>query len=222
MARRPARPAVPPAQPSRRPAQLAMPPVRPSRRPVRLRVPAARGRRGSPPTQHRLGLHVAGVLATCPRLARARPRRSPRARRHRRSPEQRLAAGFVVTLLSSLRSRVYVALVVAEVSIVYPCILSVYLMRKSSNPVPNHVVVTPRLSSCSCHGRTHIRVYIACRRGLDDVRLPIYDTRLPRLPPARARVRAVRTCRCCRSRARSVCVATVHSCYVAHAIRHIS
>jgi hypothetical protein len=63
-------------------------PVRPPQRPARLHVPATRGRRGLPPTQHRLGLRVAGVLAACPRLARARPRCSPRARRHRRSLEQ--------------------------------------------------------------------------------------------------------------------------------------
>jgi hypothetical protein len=63
---------------------------------------------------------VAGVPAACPRLARARPLRNPRARRHRRLPEQRLAAGFVVALLLSLRSRVYVALVVAEVSFRLP------------------------------------------------------------------------------------------------------
>jgi hypothetical protein len=48
---------------------------------------------------------------------------------HRRSPEQHLTVGFVVTLLSSLRSRVYVALVIAEVSLVYPGILSVYRRR---------------------------------------------------------------------------------------------
>jgi hypothetical protein len=44
----------------------------------------------------------------------------PRARRHRRLPEQRLAARFIVPLLSSLHSIVYVALVIAEVSFVYP------------------------------------------------------------------------------------------------------
>jgi hypothetical protein len=49
---------------------------------------------------------------------------------------------------SSLRSRVYVTLVIAEVSFVYPGILSVYLMCKSPNPVPNRVVVAPRLLSC--------------------------------------------------------------------------
>jgi hypothetical protein len=46
-------------------------------------------------------------------------------------------------------------------------------LRKSSNPVPNRIVVAPRLSSCSCRGRTHIRVCTACRRGLDDVHLPV-------------------------------------------------
>ena len=190
-----------------------MPPAWPSRCPAWLRVPAARGRRGSPPMQHRLGLRVAGVLAACPRLARARPRRSPRARRHRRSPEQRLTVRFVVALLSSLRSRVDVALVVAEVSFVYLGILSVYIMRKSPKSVPNRVVVAPRLSSCSCRGRTHIRVCTACRRGLDDVRLPVDDARLPRLPPFFLHVHALepfaRVC-CCRSRARSACV-TIHS-----------
>jgi hypothetical protein len=80
--RRPARPAVPPA---------------------RLRVPVARGRRGSSPMHHRLGLRVAGVLTACPRLARAPPWRSPRARRHRRSPEQRLATSFVVAAQQGLR-----------------------------------------------------------------------------------------------------------------------
>jgi hypothetical protein len=76
------------------------------------------------------------------------------------------------------------------------------------------------LSSCSCRGRTHIRECIACRWGLDDVRLPVDDTRLPpSTSPARACIRVVRTCRCCRSRARSVPAVTVHSRYVAHAIR---
>jgi hypothetical protein len=37
----------------------------------------------------------------------------------RRSPEQRLAVGYVVALLSSLHSRVYIALIIAEVSFVY-------------------------------------------------------------------------------------------------------
>jgi hypothetical protein len=160
--RRPARPAVPPA---------------------RLRVPAAHDRRGLPPMQHRLGLHVAGVLTACPRLARTPPWRSPRARHHRRSPEQHLAASVVVALLSSLRSGVYVALVVVEVSFVYPDLLSVYFMRKSPNLVPNHIVVAPRLSSCSCRERTHVRVCTACRRGLDDARLPVDDTRLPPVYP---------------------------------------
>jgi hypothetical protein len=90
-------------------------------------------------------------------------------------------------VLSSLRNRVYVALVVTEVSFVYPGLLSVYFMRKLTNPVPNRTVVAPRLSSCSCRDLTHVRVCIACRRGLDDVRLPVDDTRLPpvypRLPP---------------------------------------
>jgi hypothetical protein len=143
---------------------------------ARLRVPAACG---SLPAQHCLGLRMAGMLVACPRLVRVRPRRSSRARRHRCSPEQCLATEFVVTLLSSLRSRVYVALVVAEVSSVYPGTLSVYLMRKSPNPVPNRIVVAPRLSSCSCRGRTNILVCTTCRRGLDDVRLPVDDTRVP-------------------------------------------
>jgi hypothetical protein len=52
-------------------------------------------------------------------------------------------------------------------------------LRKTPNPVPNRIVVIPRLSSCSYCGRTHIRVCIACRRGLDDVRLPVDDARLP-------------------------------------------
>jgi hypothetical protein len=86
---------------------------------------------------------------------------------------------FVVTLLSSLRSRVYVTLVIAEVSFIYPGILSVYLMCKSSNPVPNRIVVAPRLLSCSFRGRTHICVCTTCRPGLDDIRLPIDDVRLP-------------------------------------------
>jgi hypothetical protein len=151
------------------------------------------------------------------------PRCSSRARHHCCSLEQRLAASFAVALLSSPRSRVYVALVVAEVSFVYPGLLSVYFMRKSPNPVPNRIVAATRLLSCSCRGRTHIRVCIVCRRGLDDVRLPVDDTRLPPVylvyTPARARVRAVRTCRCCRLRARSVRAVTVHSRFVAHAIR---
>jgi hypothetical protein len=53
------------------------------------------------------------------------------------------------------------------------------LMCKSPNPVPNRVVVAPLLSSCSRRGRTHIRVCTACRQGLDDVHLPVGDTRLP-------------------------------------------
>jgi hypothetical protein len=86
---------------------------------------------------------------------------------------------FVVALLSSLHSRVYFALVVAEVSFVYLGLLSVYFMRKSPNPVPNRVVVALRLLSCSCRGRTHIHVCTTCHRGLDDVRLrrpstPVY------------------------------------------------
>jgi hypothetical protein len=180
---------------------------------------SARGRRGSPARWP-----GARCDQLCPRRGCVRPPRcSPRARRHRCSPEQRLAASFVVALLSSPRSSVYVALVVAEVSFVYPGLLSVYFIHKSPNPVPNRVVVAPRLLSCSLRGRTHIRVCIACRRGLDDVRLPVDDTRL--LPvylvytPARVRVRDVRTCRCCRSRARSVRAVTVHSCFVTHAIR---
>jgi hypothetical protein len=84
-----------------------------------------------------------------------------------------------VPLLSSLQSRVYVALVVAEVSFIYPGLLSVYFMRKSPNPVPNRVIVAPRLLSCSCRGRTHIRMCTTCRRGLDDVRLPLDDVHLP-------------------------------------------
>jgi hypothetical protein len=89
---------------------------------------------------------------------------------------------FVVALLSSLHSRVYVALVVAEVSFIYPGLLSVYLMRKSPNLVPDRVIVAPRLLLCSCRGRTHIRVCTACRRGLNDVRLPVDDARVPSLP----------------------------------------
>jgi hypothetical protein len=68
-------------------------------------------------------------------------------------------------LLSSLRSRVDVALVVAEVSFIHPSLRSVYLMRKSPNPVLTHVVVAPRLSSCSCRGRTHIRVFNSVSSG---------------------------------------------------------
>jgi hypothetical protein len=116
----------------------------------------------------------------CPQRDCMRPPRcSPHARQHRRSPKQRLAASFIVTLLSSLCNRVYIALVVAEVSFVYLGLLSVYFMRKSPNPVPNRVVVALRLLSCSCRGRTHIRVCTACRRGLDDVRLPVDDACLP-------------------------------------------
>jgi hypothetical protein len=64
------------------------------------------------------------------------------------------------------------------------------LVRKSPNLVPNRVVVAPLLSSCLCRGRAHIRVCTTCRRGLDGVRLPVDDARLPRLPP----------CACARSR----------------------
>jgi hypothetical protein len=192
----------------------------PARRGLLARRPSAACLRDGPA----LGTACARRGQLCPRRGRVRlPRCSPRARRHRCSPEQRLTASFVVALLSSPRSRVYVALVVAEVSFVYPGLLFVYFMRKSPNPVPNRVVVAPRLLSCSWRGRTHILVCIACRRGLDDVRLPVDDTRLHSsnpinlvYPPARARVRA---CLCCRSRARSVRAVTVHSCFVAHAIR---
>jgi hypothetical protein len=128
---------------------------------------------------------------------------------------------FVVALLSSLRSRVDVALVVAEVSFVHPSLRSVYLMRKSPNPVLTHVVVAPRLSSCSCRGRTHIRVCTACRQGLDDVRLPIDDIRLPPstlVYPLHVHAFAPFThVRCCHSHARSVSV-TVHSRCFARAI----
>jgi hypothetical protein len=113
--------------------------------------------------------HVASPPAQLARLRRRAPS----------CPIPALAVRFIVPLLSSLHNSVYVALVIAEVSFVYPGLLSVYLMRKSSNPVPNRVVVAPRLLSCSCRGRTHIRVCIACRRGLDDARLPVDDTRLP-------------------------------------------
>jgi hypothetical protein len=41
---------------------------------------------------------------------------------------------------------------------------------------------------------------------------------IPVYPPTRARVRAIRTCRCCLSRARTVRVVIVRSRYVAHAI----
>jgi hypothetical protein len=100
------------------------------------------------------------------------------------------------------------------------------LMRKSSNLVPNHVVVAPRLSLCSCRGRTHIRVCTVCRRGLDDVRLPVDDSCLPPLatsstPLARARFSALRTCRCCRARVRSACAVTVHLRYFARVARAI-
>jgi hypothetical protein len=149
-------------------------PARPFRRPVRLCVPAACGRHGSPPMQHRLGLRVAGVLTDCPRLARAPPWRSPRARRLRRSPEQRLARSFVVAAQQDLCRRGELRL---------PGLLSIYFMRKSPNPVPNRTVVAPRLSSCSCRKRTHVHVCTACRRGLDDVRLPVDDTRLPTVYP---------------------------------------
>jgi hypothetical protein len=64
------------------------------------------------------------------------------------------------------------------------------------------------------------RARAARRQGPDDVRLLLDDSRLsPSTPPARARVRAIRTCRCCLSRARSVRVVIVRSGYVAHAIR---
>jgi hypothetical protein len=46
---------------------------------------------------------------------------------------------------------------------------------------------------------------------------PVYP-RLPP-PPARARVRAFHTCRCCCSRARSVRAVTVRSRFITHAIR---
>ena len=113
--------------------------------------------------------HVASPPAQLARLRRRAPS----------CPIPALAVRFIVPLLSSLHNSVYVALVIAEVSFAYPSLLSVYLMRKSSNPVPNRVVVAPRLLSCSCRGRTHIRVCIACRWGLDDARLPVDDTRLP-------------------------------------------
>jgi hypothetical protein len=55
------------------------------------------------------------------------------------------------------------------------------------------------------------------RTSTPSLSTPVYP-RLPP-PPARARVRAFRTCRCCRSRARSVRAVTVRSRFVAHAIR---
>jgi hypothetical protein len=168
---------------------------------------AASARRGQP--ARRLGMArlrdgpALGVACArrgqlCPRCGCVRPPRcSPRARCHRCSPQQLLATSFVVALLSSPRSRVYVALVVAEVSFVYPGLLSVYFMRKSPNPVPNRVVVATRLLSCSCRGRTHIHVCIVCRQGLDDVRLPVDDTRLP---PSTPRLPRLPPCTCAHSR----------------------
>jgi hypothetical protein len=73
--------------------------------------------------------------------------------------------------------------------------------------------------------RTHVRLRVARRRGSDDVRpprtrlsAPVYLVYPPPPPSTRARVRAIRTCRYCRSRAQSVHVVTVHSRFVAHAI----
>jgi hypothetical protein len=127
-----------------------------------------------------LGAACARRGQLCPQRGCVRPPWCiTRARHHRCSPEQRLAASFVVALLSSPCSRVYVALVVAEVSFIYPGLLSVYFMCKSPNLVPNRVIVAPRLLSRSCHGRTHIRMCTTCCRGLDDVRLPLDDVCLP-------------------------------------------
>jgi hypothetical protein len=77
-----------------------------------------------------------------------------------------------------------------------PGAVSFYSCASRQTRSQNRIVVAPRLSSCSCHGRTHIRVCAACRRDLDNVRLPIDDARLPpsTLPLHRARVRAIRTC----------------------------
>jgi hypothetical protein len=63
-------------------------------------------------------------------------------------------------------------------------------LRKSLNPVSNRIIVAPRLSSCSCLGRTHIRVCIACRQGVDDTRLPP-STPCTCTPSRRSRVSVV-------------------------------
>jgi hypothetical protein len=65
-----------------------------------------------------------------------------------------------------------------------------------------HDVVRVVALTCACRA-----LFCACRRGLDDVRLTIDDARLPRLPPARARVRAVRTCLVA-FRVRGLCVSS--------------
>jgi hypothetical protein len=62
-----------------------------------------------------------------------------------------------------------------------------------------------------CRGHTHIRECTTCSQSLGDIRLPVDDARLPRLPPLRMRAFAPFTrAHHCRSRARSVCV-TIHS-----------
>jgi hypothetical protein len=129
------------AQTSERcPARPAVRPARPSRRPARPAVPTARGRRGSPSMQHRLGLRMAGVLPACPRLARV-----PFGAAHALAVAAVRQSSVSPRVSSSLRSRVYVALIAAEMSFVYPGLLSVYFVRRSSNPVPKPVIVLVQL-----------------------------------------------------------------------------
>jgi hypothetical protein len=50
-------------------------------------------------------------------------------------------------------------------------------------PSPKPRRRSPCLSSCSSCGRTHIHVCILCRRGLDNIRLPVDNARLPPSTP---------------------------------------
>jgi hypothetical protein len=74
------------------------------------------------------------------------------------------------------------------------------------------VVLVPRTYQ---HPRVHSVPSGFRRRSSTHRRCPS----TPVYPPARARVCTIRMCRCCLSRAQFVRVITIHSRYVAHAIR---
>jgi hypothetical protein len=118
----------------------------------------------------RLGLHMASVLAVCPRLARV-----PFGAAHALAVTAVRQNSVSPRVSSSLHSRVYVALVAAEMSFVYPGVLSVYFVRRSSNPVskPVSVLVQLRVNGVLSEFR---------RRSSTPKRLPS-TPRLPRLFP---------------------------------------
>ncbi|XP_023156955.1 pentatricopeptide repeat-containing protein At2g17670 [Zea mays] len=83
---------------------------------------------------------MASVLAVCPRLARV-----PFGAAHALAVTAVRQNSVSPRVSSSLHSRVYVALVAAEMSFVYPGVLSVYFVRRSSNPVSKPVSVLVQL-----------------------------------------------------------------------------